>query len=151
MRLLAMLVCGAAVGAGCRPPAPTPAPAAEPAPAPAPTPEPAPAPKSTGPNEGWPTAAEVLAYLDGKSIPLPEPNRPPGERDRNHVLKREEVEALEIKRDGTRGGDGSWDTPVNFILDTGAGRYMVISIVTHKLIEDKRTFSGFRVRDVLRK
>jgi hypothetical protein len=130
MRLLVMLVCVAAIGAGCGTPAPTPKPAE--------------------PIDGWPTQEEVLTYLDGKSVPFSDPNRPSGERDQSLVLKREQVEALEVKHSGTRVEDGPWDTPVSFILNTGAGRYAVDAVVSHKLIENKRAFFGFRVRDVSR-
>jgi hypothetical protein len=131
-----MLVCVAAIGAGCGTPAPTTAPDAPPTPKPA------------EPIDGWPTQEEVLAYLDGKSVPLSDPNRPSGERHWNHVLKREQVEALEVRHSGTRVEDGPWDTPVSFILNTATGRYAVDAVVSHKLIENKRAFFGFRVRDV---
>jgi hypothetical protein len=136
MRLLALLLCVAAVGTGCGTPAPPPAP------------EPEPVPKPAEPNDGWPTRGEVLAYLDGKSVPFSDPNRPSGERDTSHVLKRDQIEALEVKHSGTRVEDGPWDTPVSFIFNTAAGRYAVDAVVSHKLIENKRAFFGFRVRAV---
>jgi hypothetical protein len=106
------------------------------------------APEPSGPNDAWPTREEVLAYLDGKSVPLSVPNQLSGADDKGHVLKREQIEALEVKTSGGNINGGAWSTEVNFLLNTGTGRYAVSGTVEHRLIENTRAFFGFRVREV---
>jgi hypothetical protein len=106
-------------------------------------------PRADEPQEAWPTRDEVMGYLDGKEVVLPEPGRAPDAKEQPHVLKREEIEVLEVEKSGSKSG-GPWTTEVNFVVRTGGGRYAVDARVDHKLVEGKRMFYGMRVGSVAR-
>jgi hypothetical protein len=103
------------------------------------------APATTEPNRGWPTKDEVLEYLDGKSITLADPTQPPRPENKPHIIKREQIEVLEVATVGSSSGGSPWSTSIDFVLNTGQVRYAVTGRVEHKLIEKKRVFYGFTI------
>jgi hypothetical protein len=114
---------------------------------PAPSPEP---PRKDGPHEGYPTKEEVLAYLDGKAVSLTDPKQPAGKDEKPHILKRDQIEALQVNPSGSSFNDGPWSTTVNFIFNTGDARYAMEIWVSHRLVENKRAFFGMQVKQVSR-
>jgi len=93
--------------------------------------------------DAYPTKDEVLDYLDGKTIAQSLEKGTP-----QFVLKREQVEALEVEQGGTMVSNGPWVTSVTFIANSGDGRYAVRLTVQHRPVEDKRAFFGFTVQEV---
>ena len=91
----------------------------------------------------YPSKDEVLDYLDGKTIAQSLEKGAP-----RFVLKRDQVEALEVDKSATSVGDGPWVTSVTFIANAGDGRYAVKLTVQHRRVEDKRAFFGFTVQEV---
>jgi hypothetical protein len=95
--------------------------------------------------ETYPTKAEVVDYLDGKTMPTkvpPEPN------DKGIVLKRDQIEALEVATSTIKFGDGPWQTDVTFLVKMPAGRYGVRATVKHRRVEGKRAFFGIDFLEV---
>jgi hypothetical protein len=107
----------------------------------------APSPKAKGPSQAYPTKEEVLDYLDGKTISLDAPEAPAKEKAQL-VVKRNQIEALEVSDSGSKLGDGPWVTGVTFLLKTDQGSYAVKMTVQHQLVDDKRAFFGFRVTEM---
>jgi hypothetical protein len=99
------------------------------------------------PSEAYPTKDEVLDYLDGKAISLSAPD-PPRKGEAQFVLKRDQMEALEVSDSGTKVGDGPWTTGVSLLAKTDEGRYAVKMTVQHRRVEDKRAFFGFHVTEM---
>ena len=109
----------------------------------------APPPKAKGPSQAYPTSEEVLDYLDGKTITLDTPDTPAKGRAQL-VLRRNQIEELDVSDSGTQLAGGPWVTGVAFLLKTDQGSYSVKMTVQHELVDDKRSFSGFRVAEVSR-
>src|SRR5262249_37135786 len=105
-----------------------------------------PAPLSvSGDPERSPTNAEVLAYLEGKPLPVSRPGHGP------LVVELGGIEALSVARDGGRTGDGAWPTTISFVYNTGCKRYTVEAVVQHQTIGDQRVFSALEIKRVDRR
>src|SRR5947209_8591513 len=100
-----------------------------------------PAPAARG-NEAWPTRDEVLAYLDGKAIPLTSDPAGGAAEVRKWTFRPDRVEAVEVVHEGSHSG-GPWTTPVHLIVDTDDGQFAVTLQVSHQLIECRRAFYGY--------
>jgi hypothetical protein len=107
----------------------------------------APSPKAKGPSQAYPTNEEVLDYLDGKTISLDTPDAP-AKGKAQLVLRRNQIEALDVSDSGTQLTGGPWVTGVTFLLKTDQGSYAVKMTVQHQLVDDKRAFFGFRVTEM---
>ena len=93
----------------------------------------------------YPTKAEVMDYLDGKTMPSKVPTNP---NDKGIVLKREQIEALEVTQSATQFNDNPWTTDVTFLVRTPDGRYGARATVSHRKVEGKRAFFGVEFREV---
>jgi hypothetical protein len=98
-------------------------------------------------SEAYPSKEEVLDYLDGKTISL-SASEPPKKGDAQFVLKRDQIEALEVSESGSKAGDGPWTTGVSLLVKTEEGRYAVKMTVQHRRVEEKRAFYGFHVTEM---
>jgi len=96
-------------------------------------------------SDAYPSRDEVLDYLDGKTISL---SSPPANGEPQFVVKRDQIEALEIEQSGTSVDNGPWVTAMTFIAKTNEGRYAVKMTVRHRQVEGKRAFFGFRVTEM---
>ena len=144
-RLLALA--GAALVAGClpqKPPLPPP-PQVEPEPA-------------LDPAHTAPTGDEILTYLDGKQLPLPNDDRPlrlprgaagPA-ASRTIALERAKVTALEVDPAAARTDDQPWDREVRFLYADGRHTYAVIGHILHRRLDGRIAFFGFDVTEVAR-
>ena len=112
-------------------------------------PGPAPAPTDAGPSESRPTKEKVTDYLDGKEIDLSvgQVVAKPGPK---HVIRKDQIEALQVATSATSVNNGPWSVQVDFILNTGTARYAVTGRVEHRLVERKRAFFGLTIRQVAR-
>ena len=104
-----------------------------------------PPPSFAGDPDSSPTNAEVLAYLNGKALPVPEP--------RSHPLniRLEGVEALSVERKGVRAESGDWSTKISIIYNSSRARYDVTATVEHRVVDEQRVFSALRFRHVARR
>src|SRR5262245_33067891 len=104
-------------------------------------------PRPKEPSEAYPTKEEVLDYLDGKTISLSAPE-PPKTGEAQFVLKRDQLEALEVSESGSKAGDGPWTTGVSLLAKTDEGRYAVKMTVQHRRVENKRAIFGCHVAEM---
>ena len=91
--------------------------------------------------EPYPSRAEVLAYLDGKTIRSPKSAQP----EISLTLKKDQIETLVVSQSRISGGE-LWSTPVQFIVVTEKHRYAVEARVSHNWIEGKRVFYGIEIQ-----
>ena len=103
-------------------------------------------------NEITPTQEEIAAYLNGKSLPLPEADNAiwnAGEKSsKSCVIKKDGVQAVEKDSGGFRSGDEPWNTNVLILYDAGDARYAVDATIQHKPLGGKSAFFGFTVKRV---
>lgn len=98
-------------------------------------------------SSSFPSKAEVLEYLDGKTISLTKPMKTPEKGNPAFVLKKDQIEALEVGSNAGRIGDGPWTTTVTFIAKTDQGRYAINCDVHYRIVEGKCAFFGLDVRE----
>jgi hypothetical protein len=91
-----------------------------------------------------PTNAEVLAYLEGKPLPIPRRGDMLGE------IRLEGIEALSVARSGIFADAGLWSTAISFVYNTGRARYNMEATVTHRVIGEQRVFYAFHVHRIAR-
>jgi hypothetical protein len=105
-----------------------------------------------------PTPAEVLAYIDGKQLPLPDDDRPlrfDRDRDlppdqRTIALERAKVTALEVEATATRVEDKPWSREVRFLYTDGPSTYAVVGRISYREVNARAAFFGFSVTEVAR-
>jgi len=100
----------------------------------------APALPITGDLKRMPTNAEILAYLEGKPLPVPGPISNP------LVVNLEGIEALSVARNGYGTEAGAWSTPISFVYNTTRKRYTVEAVVEHQVVGDRRVFSALEIK-----
>jgi hypothetical protein len=115
----------------------------------APGPGGGPAPVDAAPSQSRPTREEVIDYLDGKELDLAM-GGDGGQGKAKHVIRKEQIEALQVADSATSVNDEPWSVQIDFILNSGMGRYAVTGRVEHKLVDHKRAFFGFSVERVAR-
>jgi hypothetical protein len=98
-----------------------------------------------------PTKEEIAAYLDGKTLPLPEADNTilnAGEKSsKTCTMTKDGVEAVQKGSTWTSGGDPS-TTSIVVLYKTADARYAVDAILQHKPVGDTSAFFGPpRVRD----
>jgi hypothetical protein len=104
-------------------------------------------PPDTG-HDAWPARAEVLKYLEGKEMPLNLPAQP-GE---SVTIRKDQIEALTVETGGRMADvPGRWRTPINFVVNTTAGRYAVNAAVVHQLNEGERVFFRLEFTTVIKR
>jgi hypothetical protein len=116
---------------------------------------PAQAPDAGGPGakldeDVWLKKEDLLAYLEGKSLPLRVPaegkDPPP-----TVILTRKQVEAVEVEQRIDSGASHPWgSTPASLIVRVDDARYVIRLQVLHRLVEGKRVFKEFEVREVVK-
>jgi hypothetical protein len=99
-------------------------------------------------NRVHPTRDEFIAYLDAKTISLSEPGSAPEKKEWTHVIKREEVEAVQFADTATSINNGPWSKDVTFLLKTAEGRYAVEAQISYRAVEGKTAFFGMEVKTV---
>jgi len=95
--------------------------------------------------ERWPTNAEVLLYLEGKQLPVSQPENLP------LVVNLDGIEALSVARNGSATEEGAWSTPISFVYNTTRKRYTIDAIVEHRLVGDLRRFTALEIKRVGRR
>jgi hypothetical protein len=91
-----------------------------------------------------PTNTEVLAYLDGKSLPIAL------RRNQPCLIRLDGIEALSVARSGIHADVGLWSTAISFVYNNGQARYNVEARVTHRVDGEQRVFYAFRVHRIAR-
>jgi hypothetical protein len=142
--LVALAMCGLACEQRTTVPTPGPGPGRA-----MPGPGGGPAPADAGPSQSRPSKEEVIEYLDGKELDLAK-GRDAGKGEAKHVIRKDQIEALQVADSATSVNNGPWSVQIDFILNTGMGRYAVTGRVEHKLVDQKRAFFGFLVEQVAR-
>jgi hypothetical protein len=108
-------------------------------------------PAIKGAQETTPTKYEIAAYLDGKTLLLPDADKVllnAGEKSgKSHVMKKDEVVAVE-KNGGWSVSGGPWTTPLVFLYDAGDARYAVEAEIQTRPVGGKSAFFGFTVKSV---
>jgi hypothetical protein len=103
-------------------------------------------------NETTPTKDEIAAYLDGKTLSLPEADRltlNQGETStKSCVMKKDGIEAVEKGSGAYRIGDDPWSTPLTLLYKAGDAHYAVDMTIQHKPLGGKSAFYGFSVTRV---
>ena len=112
-------------------------------------PGPSPAPAEDEGTASRPTKAEIIDYLDGKEIDLGAV-RPGDKAGPKHVVRKEQIEAVQLADSASSVNDGPWSIKIDFLLNTGPARYAVTARVEHKRVDKKRAFYGFSVEQVAR-
>jgi hypothetical protein len=91
-----------------------------------------------------PTNAEVLAYLEGKPLPVENLGKKPA------VIRLEGIEALSVRSGGARSVCGWMVTAISFIYNTSRGRYTVEAALEHQTAGTQRVFSSFKITRISR-
>ena len=93
-----------------------------------------------------PPKERVLAFLDGQTIPPPAATDASGKEQKPLVLKREQIEELEVKAEDT------FFTSVKFVVKADGGRYSVVGTINQGILDSDQTpvFYTFRGRIVSR-
>lgn len=104
----------------------------------------APAP-FVGDPDSRPTNAEIVAYLDGKILPVPKPGSDP------LTIRLDGIEALSVERRGVQIDDGGWSTEISLIYNSSRARYDVMAAVEHRVIDGQRVISALRIQHVTRR
>jgi hypothetical protein len=95
--------------------------------------------------ERWPTNAEVLNYLEGKPLHVPQSeNRP-------LLVNLDGIEALSVGRNGCGADRGAWSTPISFVYNTTRKRYQVDAVVAHQMVDDRRVFTALEIKSMVRR
>jgi hypothetical protein len=90
-----------------------------------------------------PSNAEVLAYLEDKSLPV---GRPCG---RPEIIHLEGIEALSVGRNSIPSKAGPWLTGVSFIYNTSRARYAIDAVLVHQTIGAQRVFHELRLQRIV--
>ena len=90
-------------------------------------------------NDSVPSADEILRYLDGKSVPLPEPAAPPGPGGHSIVLKKELIRSLSIAHEDL------FSTLATFEVVADQGRIAFEVSINHHPIDGTFIFGEHRV------
>jgi hypothetical protein len=101
-----------------------------------------------GPDTSYPTKDEVLTYLDGKTMPTRLPVQQGDMPDKDLLLKRDQITALEVDQKAMKFDDGPWLTDLTFLVNGPEARYAVRATVKHRQVEGKRAFFGVEFREV---
>ncbi len=79
--------------------------------------------------ETTPTKDEIAAYIDGKTLLLPEADNlvlnAEEKSMKSCVIKKDGVEAVQKENGGWRAGDEPWNTNILILYDAGDARYAV--------------------------
>ncbi len=92
-----------------------------------------------------PTNAEVLIYLEGKTLPLEIAGGRPLK------INLDGIEAFSVRRNRTRSASGHWLTAINFIYNNGRARYTVEACLEHQRIDEQRVFYDLRFTSITRR
>src|SRR5262245_52965953 len=86
------------------------------------------------PADRHPTRDEILAYLDGKTVRLPDGDKP------EITIRNGQIDALEVEKIWSRINDDPWSGDVHFLLTTDRGRYAVDGRVSYRNVEKQIVF-----------
>jgi hypothetical protein len=140
-----LVLAGAAAVAGCNPSKP-------------PLPPPTLIETAPTPSHPAPTTEEVLGYIDGKRLPIPDDDEPlrvergsarPADRQ-TIALERSKVTALELDARATQEIDRPWEREVRFLYADGPHFYAVVARVLYRHVDSRIAFFGFEVTEVAR-
>jgi hypothetical protein len=92
-----------------------------------------------------PSNAEVLAYLQGKALPVEHLG------SASPAIDLAGIEALSVARNSVRAHDEAWSTDLSFIYNTGRARYTVEAVVEHRVVDGQRIFNGFALKGIIRR
>jgi hypothetical protein len=92
--------------------------------------------------ESWPANPEVLAFLNGKTLPVLKSGGEP------LVIGLDGIEALSVQRHGVHTPEGGWATGISLVYNSRWARYTVEAIVEHRLLGEERVFSAFTVKRI---
>lgn len=98
----------------------------------------------------WLKSEDATEYLIGKSLPLtvPSAGQPAGP---SLTLTRDNLEAVDAIHQIDSGATAPWgSTPVDLIVRSGQDRYVIRIRILHRLVNGKRVFKEFEVREVVK-
>lgn len=97
-------------------------------------------PPDTG-GDAYPSRAEVLAYLDGKELPVA------GRPGETVTIRKDRVRDLQVDTGG-RGRGSPWRTSIKFLVTRADGQFAVNADVLHQKVQGERAFFGLEFKTV---